>query len=401
VRHGEWLLVGGFAAALLLAALLGRRVAPQPVDLRRSTYLTTRDGARGLTDALGILGVAVERRRYPLFGIAAEARAPGDVLLILEPAMPMTTAEQREVMRFLASGGRAVLAGETDVEHRFGVAIVSIRDLGSKADSQLVRAPAGIGLLPGVEWVIGRGRPPVGERSGMLTPERVDTLLAATSGRAVAARYAFRGGGVALVLADGRWLANGVLRETDAGALLIPWIMGLGPRRVIADEYHQGFGRRGAIFTAAWGWLTRAPAGWAILQLTFAALVALAAAAVRFGPALHVLVRVRRSPVEHLDALAAGLERSGGHQTAVDLLGRGLQRRLQRGGAGGVTVARRTEWLAAVARAADRPETQRAVKRLRSLMREPGGGDDHVLQTAQAVEDVWEALKLPRKHAPS
>ena len=401
MRRGEWLLVGGFAAALLLAALLGRRVAPQPADVRRSTYLTTRDGARGLTDALGILGVAVERRRHPLFGIATDARAPGDVLLMLDPAMPMTTTEEREVGRYLASGGRVVLAGVTDVAYRFGVGIVPIRQLGSKADSQLVRAPAGIGPLPGAQWVIGRARPPVGERAGMLTPERVDTLLAAASGRPVAARYTFRGGGAALVVADGRWVANGVLRETDAGALVIPWIMGLDPRRVIADEYHQGFGRGGAIFTAAWGWLVRAPAGWAILQLTFAALVALAVAAVRFGPALRVLVRVRRSPLEHLDALAAGLERSGGHQVAVDLLGRGLQRRLQRGGGAASSAARRAEWLAAVARAADRPETQRAVKRLRSLMREPGGGDEHVLQTAQAVEDVWEALKRPRRRAPS
>jgi hypothetical protein len=401
VRRGEWLLVGGFAAALLLAALLGRRTAPQPADSRRSTYLTTRDGARGLTDALGLLGVAVERRRHPLFGIAADARLPGDVLLVLDPAMPMTTAEEREVAGFVGSGGHVVLAGETGVEQRFGVAIVAIKDLGDKADSQLVRAPAGIGPLPGVERVIGHGRPPVGEQGGMLRPERVDTLLVAESGRAVAARYAFRGGGVALVVADGRWLANGVLRETDAGALVIPWIMGLDPRRVIADEYHQGFGRSGAIFVAAWGWLTHAPAGWVILQLTLAGLVVLAAAAVRFGPALHVLVRVRRSPVEHLDALAAGLERSGGHQTAVDLLGRGLQRRLQRGGAACATPARRAEWLAAVARAADRPETQRAVTRLRSLMREPGGGEEHVLRTAQAVEDVWEALKLPRRRAPS
>lgn len=401
MRRGEWLLVGGFAAALLLAGLLGRRAAPQPADVRRSTYLTTRDGARGLTDALGILGVVVERRRLPLFGLASDLRVPGDVLLVLDPAMPMTTAEEREVAGYLASGGRVVLAGVTGVERRFGVAMVSVRQPQGKPDSQLVRAPAGIGPLPGAEWVLGRGRPPVGERAGLLTPERVDTLLAAAGGRAVAARYTFRGGGIALVLADGRWVDNRVLRQTDAGALVIPWIMGLDPRRVIADEYHQGFGRGGAIFIAALGWLVRAPAGWAILQLTFAALVALAAAAVRFGPALHVLVRVRRSPLEHLDALAAGLERSGGHQAAVDLLGRGLQRRLQRGGGAASSAARRAEWLAAVARAADRPETQRAVKRLRSLMREPGGGEAHVLQTAQAVEDVWQALRLPRRRAPS
>jgi hypothetical protein len=400
MRHRELLLLGGFAAALLAAGLLGRRTAPQRSDWRRSTYLTTWAGARGLTDALESLGVRVERRRYPLFGILADARAPDDVLLILQPAMPMTTEEAHEVTRFLASGGRAVLAGMTGVERRFGVGIVALADLDRKADSLTVREPPGIGPLPGVDWMLGRGRPPVGERRGMLKPERVDTLLTAENGRAIAARYLFAGGGVALVLADGRWLANGVLRDTDAGALVIPWIMALAPRRVIVDEYHQGFGRHGAILTAALGWLWRAPAGWAILQLMFAALVALGAAAVRFGPALHVLVRARRSPVEHLDAMAAGLERSGGHRTAVDLLSRGLHRRLQ-GGAAPSSASRRAEWLATVARAADRPETQRAVSRLRALLREPGGSEEHVLRTAQAVEDVWEALKQPRRRAPS
>jgi hypothetical protein len=400
MRHRELLLLIGFAAALLLAGLLGRRTAPQGIDWRRSTFLTTWHGARALTDALEVMGVTVERRRYPLFGIAEDAGRAGDVLCILEPAAPMTLEERREVTHLLASGGRVVLAGATGVERRFGVGIVPLADLDEQVDSLPVRRPVGVGTLPGAEAVLGRGRPAVGERADMLVPQRVDTLLVARNGRVVAARYGFSGGGAALVLADGRWVANGVLRDTDAGALVIPWIMELEPRRVIVDEYHQGFGRRGAIFTAAFGWLLRAPAGWAVLQLVFAGLVALTAAAIRFGPALRVVVRARRSPMEHLDAMAAGLERSGGHQTAVDLLGWGLYRRLQRGGAP-VSAARRAEWLAAVARSADRPETQRAVKRLRALMREPGGGEERVLHTAQAVEDVWEALKLPRRRAPS
>jgi hypothetical protein len=401
VRRGELLLVGGFVALLVLAALLGRRTAPQPPDVRRSTYLATPQGARGLADALRALGVTVERRRYALFGIVA-ARRPGDVLLILDPAIAMTAAEEREVADYLAAGGAVVLAGQTGVAPRFGVAVVPLAGLGERGDSLPVEAPAGIGRLPAVTRVVGRGRPPVEERHGMLVPERADTLLVADNGRPVAVRFTFRGGGRALLMADGRWVENRMLQHTDAGALVVPWILAFHPRRVIADEYHQGFGRSGAIFTAALGWLVRSPAGWAILQLAFAGLVALAAAAVRFGPALHVLVRARRSPVEHLDALAAGLERSGGHQTAVELLGRGLRRRLQRAGAPGRPgPAQSAAWLDALGRAADRPETQRAVRRLRSLMREPGGGEEHVLRTAQAVEDVWQALRQARRHAPS
>src|SRR5438034_6802331 len=57
--------------------------------------------------------------------------------------------------------------------------------------------------------------------------------------------------------------------------------------------------------------------GWAILQLLGVALVALAVAAVRFGPARSVIERRRRSPLEHEEALAAGLEGAGGVDTAV------------------------------------------------------------------------------------
>jgi hypothetical protein len=236
----------------------------------------------------------------------------------------------------------------------------------------------------------------------VLAPARADTLLSVGNGWPMAVRLTFEGGGRALLVADSRWLENRVLKNTDAGALVIPWMLALQPRRIVADEYHQGFGRSGAIFTAALGWLVRSPAGWAILQLAFAGLVALAAGAVRFGPALHVLVRARRSPVEHLDALAAGLERSGGHRTAMELLVRGLRRRLQRAGAPGRPGPEQSAaWLDALGRATDRPETQRAVKRLRSLMREPGSGEEQVLRTAQAVEDVWQALKQARRLEPS
>jgi hypothetical protein len=141
-----------------------------------------------------------------------------------------------------------------------------------------------------------------------------------------------------------------------------------------------------------------------MLQLLWAGLAALATLAVRFGPAIHVIPRRRRSPLEHLDALAAGLEGADGHQTATALLGRGLARRLRRAGRQPPRVAwarDRERWLATLARGSDDPAARAAVKRLGWLLREPAQGDEHVLRTAQAVEDVWEALKQPSGPAPS
>src|SRR2546426_3232421 len=52
-----------------------------------------------------------------------------------------------------------------------------------------------------------------------------------------------------------------------------------------------------------------------------------AVAAVRFGPARPVLERRRRSPLEHLEALAAGLEGAVGVDTSIGLTVAGLRRR--------------------------------------------------------------------------
>jgi hypothetical protein len=403
LRHPERVLLVVFVAAMILVAIVARQTNPASSlrDPRHSTLLTSPAGASALAEALAAFGTRVERRRHPLFGIAADARRDtSDVLLILDPYYAMPAEEAREVGEYVARGGRVVLAGTTGVERRFGVASIPVGN-GRDEDSLVVASPPGIGGLPGARRIVGRGRPPAGERGGMLVPDRVDTLLLAANRRPVAARYRFPGGGIALVIADGDWVANRTLRHTDVGALLIPWILAEHPPVAIVDEYHQGFGRGGAIFAAAWAWLRSSPAGWAMLQVAFAGLVALFAAAVRFGPALHVIERHRRSPVEHLDALAAGLERAGEHRTAVDLLGRGLRRRLQRAGQpvrpGGAT----REWLAALARATDRPAARRAVTRLASLLRESTSTDEHVLQTAQAVEDVWEALRQPTAHTRS
>src|SRR5205807_8023245 len=102
------------------------------------------------------------------------------------------------------------------------------------------------------------------------------------------------------------------------------------------------------------------PPGWATLQLLGVALVALAVAAVRFGPARSVIERRRRSPLEHVEALAAGLEGAGGVDTAVGLTVSGLRRRLGRVGLLPAGAAR--AWPAAVALALPTPTGRNAVR---------------------------------------
>jgi hypothetical protein len=157
------------------------------------------------------------------------------------------------------------------------------------------------------------------------------------------------------------------------------------------DEYHQGFGQSTpSLVGRTWAWLRGSPAGWAVLQLIAVALVWLAVTAVRFGPARESVERRRRSPLEHLEALAAGLESAADADTAVQRLVAGLRRRLNRSGqlgSGNVQA-----WLESVELAMRGPRGRAAVRRLRHLIIERDGSG-RVLAAAQAVEDVWEELR--------
>jgi hypothetical protein len=403
VRRPELLLLAGFAAALVVTAILGRSAAPDTTlrDPRASTFLSGPAGASALAEAMEVLGVPVERRRIPLFSVPDDVDPRGGaVLAVIEPAAPLTEGEIGAVVAWIERGGRAILAGHTGIEERLGLSVEDVRsaDAPSKV-SLLVTGPPGIGDLPPVEALLGRSTPGAGEPPRPPVARR-DTLLVASRDRPVAERLVVAGGGAALVLADASWLTNRALRETDVGALVIPWMLEGGVRRLVVDEYHQGFGHHGAILWATWSWLRRSPAGWMMLQLAAAGLVALAVAAFRFGPAVHRTEGRRRSPLEHVDALAAGLERAGGGQTAVALLARGLRRRLRRSGLE-PTERGRERWLAALARATFDAEARAAVTRLGWLVRDSSREPEHVLRTAQAVEDVWEALKRPSGRARS
>ncbi len=161
------------------------------------------------------------------------------------------------------------------------------------------------------------------------------------------------------------------------------------------DEYHQGFGfgRQTSFADRTWSWLRSSPAGWAILQLIAVALVWLAMTAVRFGPARSVIERRRRSPLEHLEALGAGLESAADADTAVRRLALGLRRRLSR--AGYLADGNVVPWVEGLELAMRGPEGRAAVRRLHQLLtvRDRDDRPGRVLHAAQAVEDVWEELR--------
>ena len=379
------------------------------LDFRSSTFLTGPMGSKALYDVLGQLGHRTERRRTPLGNFAmVRARRPA-ILVVLNPVFPLRDAEVEEVVRYVRGGGVVVASGwGGGITECFGWRIQPEM----RADSIAVRSPDGI-RLPRTAHVLSLLQRDTSSRGGLrglvkqtdrdtppdlcntVVPFAIDTIVAAVNNRPAILRLRFRGGGIVTFVADPGWCTNRVWRDSEipmiAVALLTP--SRERPGRVVWDEYHQGFGEySGPSLTGqTWSWLRRSPAGWAILQLVAVALVWLAMTSVRFGPALSVIERRRRSPLEHLEALGAGLESAADTDTAVERLALGLRRRLSR--AGHVGDGNVLPWLESLELAMRGPQGRAAVRRLHHLLTARDRDEQRVLLAAQAVEDVWEELR--------
>ena len=401
---GLIVLVGAVLSIVVWAA--NRAPEPPSADLRASTLLSGPNGSKAVHEVLIRLGHPSQRRRTALFTLVDDAaRRPG-LLAFLDPPIWLQAAELEQVMLFVKGGGAVLAAGDgggiTDctgweaarVEEGFRVARVPVRS--PRPGLRLPRVLTILKRMPArrLEGLVKR-RLGESDLCGPLTPRATDTLLATTDGRPVALRFRYRGDGTITLVADADWFRNQVWRDTDAPYVVLPLLIDQMARRgrVVWDEYHQGFGQESQSMAAlTWDWTLRSPAGWAILQLVAVGLVWLAVTAVRFGPPRSVIARRRRSALEHLEALAAGLESASDSDTAVQRIVAGLRRRLSRAGHVGSTDL--SGWLEALELATTTPRGRGSVRRLRHLITQRGGASpERALDAAQAVEDVWEELR--------
>jgi len=404
---------------LLIATAVGVAVfaanrTPKPVepDRRASTYLSGPDGSQALYRVMVRLGRPMERRRTTLFGFSGDTtarRTRASLLVVLNPPISLDDVELDEVVAFVAHGGAVIAAG-----HGGGITrcagwrrepegyvddsstVKPIEENGARL--QLPRAARV--LVPRhrdarLSALVKRGVATENQACDTLAPVAQDTLVAAMKGQPVVLRLRYASGGTITLAADAGWFRNRVWRNTDVPYVVLPILMTTGRGRVVWDEYHQGFARETpGVAAVTWEWALRSPVGWAILQLVAVGLVWLAVTAVRFGPARAVIERRRRSPLEHLEALAAGLEGAEETGVAVQRIVAGLRRRLSRTGhVGGADL---NAWLESVSLATTTPRGRGAVLRLRAILNQlnqRGGAPEQVLATAQAVEDVWEELR--------
>lgn len=402
--------LGAVAALLVLAFATGRRVrAVDDPDPRASSFVAGREGVRALADAAERLGIEVVRWRERPQGIGRQMhRDSGATVAVLAPSRAISSAERSALVQLAIDsvGADLVLAGQaaSGVMRCFGYRVR--RTVFDSSPAVPPRAAGRVGPTGVRAWVhetlVPRSEPPRAPQGAPPSdPEdacppvvvlAADTLLlAGQAGVAMLQLTVAPHGRRVTLVGDATLVRNRVLRTAEVAALVTDAVL---PRRgrLVFDEFHQGFGPGGSMARATMEWSLRHPVGWMAWQLAVVGVLALLAGGVRFGPVRAALGRQRRSPLEHVRALATALAAARGHHEAVGAMVRGLRRRLAPAARAPASRDDWRAWLESLAATAPDVDTREAAGRLARLADAPEPATA-VLSAANAVEDVWHSLR--------
>jgi hypothetical protein len=331
-RRDTGLVVLLLVTIVLLAALAGATADPDDRgDPRASTWVRSGQGAAALYWTLQDLGVAVRRRRAPFL----DADSLRGAVAVLAPTDPPSPEEVGALAEHVRGGGtliyapapfetRSPLLDSLGLAARWlkGTAGWTDESRGARPGPRPHRWTEGVGGVSGFQRVFH-------DTSAALRASGVETLL--TVDGAPAALTWRMGAGRVIAFSDARPLRNERLRNSGA-ALLFARAAADAARgdTVWFDEYHHGFGGGEGMMTGMLRHGARViPTGlW--VQLLVAAALLLWAAGRRFGTPLPPPPLRRRSPLEHVEALAGAYRQAGAKRTARRLLLAGLARRLGR-----------------------------------------------------------------------
>ena len=366
-------------AALLTPEIIGGRTG----DPRLTTYSAEPQGARLLYELSSRLGWRVSR--WTETGVPTAD--PRTVVAILDPAQPIGAIETHWLLERVRAGsgllyvmsGASPLNDSMHVKRSLFGGIYESTAAGTAESAPVVSAsetlkarhygandstktddeeprltaecshatPNGGGLpiwgdqmvhLFRFDWTRPRPSGTVVFARSLLEEGARDT----TARRAATAAAGFPvGRGRVVVLSDADLVRNDVLRVCRWGLDVVTVRMleylasgDVARDRILFDEYHQGFGTHPGTMRAIAQYLSRSSSGHVLLQALLGGLVLLLALGPRALPA-HDAERVeRRSPLEHVTALAQAYARVGGTRTATTRLLRGVRRRVERGARG-------------------------------------------------------------------
>lgn len=368
-------LIGGI---LVLSALFAPEVATgRSGDNRLTTHSTHSLGARLFYDLSRKLGFKVSRREKP--DLAAD---PTTIHALLSVRSPLRAREVHEVLEHVRAGG--------------GLLLMVAEGGDAVADSLHIRTSTGGTPAITPEDTAGCGLQPKptfpqlwpAERAILYqiswrrnAPQDQTTFLSVrTSGPGVRrnaepALIGFPyGRGRIVIGSDPDLVRNDALRVCAFGldvpvVRALDWLRdgGDAPRdKMVFDEFHHGYGAQPGAMRAIGEYLVSAPSGRAFTQALAAGLILLAAFAPRLVMPRDAERIERRSPLEHVDALARAYERVGATRTVVARLVRGVRRRLHQSSRPGLAQESDAEFLARAAR--QKPAIAPDVERIKTAL---------------------------------
>jgi hypothetical protein len=329
------------AVALPVLAVIVVVVAlftPEPVERGRgdvSTYSRTESGGRLAYDLSSRLGWRVGRRLAPL-DTATEARI---VHVVLAPGEDIGVSETHHLLESIRRGGGLIASVDEGSALADSLRVATGGRLGrfvgpTEQDDcrDTHERRGGIFATPPVigSIVWHRPQPPdLVTFANVVVRQR--EILPAVVG------FGLGRGRVALA-SDPEIFTNDVVRvcQWQADVVLarvLEFVRGdAGPRRttLVFDEYHHGYGTHPGSLRAIGQYLARTPSGHVFVQLVLAGLVLLLAVAPRPIVPRDPERMIRRSPLEHADALAHAYGEVGAARTVVSRLVDGLRRRVGR-----------------------------------------------------------------------
>jgi hypothetical protein len=265
------------------------------------------------------MGYDAQRLEYRDFALAEEDSA----LVLLSPSAPVSRAEARKTLAWVARGGTLILADDTSA---FGARNALLDELLVDVEvySSTTTIERAAPLQPALD------RPPVGEAdvraTRYLVPRRDDLapLLGAPDALLVAGMR--HGQGYVYLSATARPFTNEGLKD-DANAALALNMLRRVPAggRVLFDEIHHGYVTPPTAGSA----LTSGPWGWAALYAAAAVALYLALGGRRFGRPLPLVEETaRRSSAEYVESMADLFQRGGKRAYILSHYHAALKRRL-------------------------------------------------------------------------
>ena len=331
-------------ALTVLSILISPKKDPGAADTELTVTATSPGGAAAFAETLRRLGWKVSRSEQPV----ADIPGGDSVVALLAPAAVLTGPETHALLERVRAGGAAFVVFSSSSALADSLKLTDSRRAGAivgRADDLVVcptESPAERRIRTLSDPYVTGMRP--------RAPFSSDTIHFAISQPPAYFGTGPRnrptptilgvayGAGKLVLVSDGTILANDVLRicRSHAGVAAIraiAWLSdrGDGPRReVVFAEYYFGYGLHPSIWRAGREWLTRTPSGRTTAQVLLAALVLLAAFAPRPIKPVTTATMARRSPLEHVGALARAYEQVRATRTAAKRLVQGLRRRTMR-----------------------------------------------------------------------